>query len=131
LLKESSLVTLVPIRNMDRAVKFYTEGLGGELTMRGEGDMKDSFASVKVGTSELWLIVPEKREKRTLSYSAFVVNDIKATVDDLSGRGVKFSRALRESKETKVDGPIAFNPWGASAFFKDSEGNLLMLWQNP
>ena len=30
---------------------------------------------------------------------------------------------------TKVDGPIAYEEFGASAFFKDSEGNLLMLWQ--
>jgi hypothetical protein len=34
------------------------------------------------------------------------------------------------SKETKVEGPIAYESFGASAFFKDSEGNLLMVWQN-
>ena len=38
--------TLVPVRNMDRAVKFYTESLGGKLLHRMEGDMKDFWASV-------------------------------------------------------------------------------------
>ena len=131
LLSESSLVTLMPIRDMDRALKFYTGALGGKLEMRGEGDMKNSWASVRVAGCDLWLIVPEKPEKRTLSYSAFVVKDIKTTVAEMRRRGVKFTRAERENKQTRVDGPIAHNEWGASAFFKDSEGNLLMLWQNP
>jgi predicted enzyme related to lactoylglutathione lyase len=131
LLSESNLVTLVPIRDMERAVKFYTEALGGKLTRRGEGDMKDSWASIKLGKSELWLIVPETREKRALAYTAFVVKDVKSVVADLKNKGVRFNRAVRETKETKIDGPIAYDEWGAAAFFKDSEGNLLMVWQNP
>ena len=130
-LSDARLATLVPIRNMDRAVKFYTESLGGKLTYRAtEGEMKDSWASVKVGRNEFWLIAPAIHEKRTLAYSTFVVKDIRSVVSDLKSRGVKFSRAERMSKETKVEGPIAFDSFGASAFLKDSEGNLLMIWQN-
>lgn len=129
-LTDSTLVTLVPIRNMERAVKFYTESLGGKVAYRGEGEMKDSFASVTVGKNEFWLITPSAREKRALAYSAFVVEDIKAVVKDLQDRGVKFQKADRMSKETKVEGPIAFESFGASAFLKDSEGNMLMIWQN-
>ena len=131
LLSDSSLVTLMPIRDMDRAIKFYTQALGGKLEMRGEGDMKNNWASVTVAGCNLWLIVPEKPEKRILSYSAFVVKDIKAIVAEMRRRGVKFTRAERTNKKTKVDGPIAHDEWGSAAFFKDSEGNLLMLWQNP
>jgi predicted enzyme related to lactoylglutathione lyase len=116
---------------MDRALKFYTEALGGKLGRRGEGDMKDLWASVKLGKSELWLIVPETREKRSLSYTAFLVKEIKAVVDDLKKKGVKFNRATKDAKDTRIDGPIAYNEWGSAAFFKDSEGNLLMIWQNP
>lgn len=130
-LSDARLATLVPIRNMDRAVKFYTDSLGGKLTYRAtEGEMRDSWASVKVGRNEFWLIAPETHEKRTLAYSTFVVKDIRSVVSDLKSRGVRFSRAERMSKETKVEGPIAFDPFGASAFLKDSEGNLLMIWQN-
>lgn len=131
LLSDASLVTLMPIRDMDRAIKFYTKALGGKLEMRGEGDMKNLWASVNVAGCDVWLIVPEKQEKRTLSYSAFLVKDIKGTVAEMRRRGVKFTRAERANKKTKVEGPISHDEWGSAAFFKDSEGNLLMLWQNP
>jgi predicted enzyme related to lactoylglutathione lyase len=115
---------------MDRAVKFYTESLGGKLLQRDEGAMKDFWASIKVGKSEFWMIAPETREKKTLAYSTFVVDDIRAVVKGLQGKGVKFIKAEKMNKETKVEGPIAFESFGASAFLKDSEGNLLMIWQN-
>jgi predicted enzyme related to lactoylglutathione lyase len=122
--------TLIPVRNMSRAVKFYTDTLGGKLTFRGEGDMKESWASVKLGKEDFWLTKPENWEKRTLSYSVFLVKNIKGVVNELQGKGVKFQKAEKMSKETKVEGPIAYESFGASAFFKDSEGNLLMVWQN-
>lgn len=128
---EASYATIIPIRNMDRAVKFYTQTLGGKLQMRDEGDMKDFWASVKVAGAEFWLLSPEKREKRELSYSVFLVKDIKSTVSDLKAKGVKFQRPEKMTKETKIEGPIARDPTmrAATAFFKDSEGNLLMLWE--
>ena len=45
----------------------------------------------------------------------------------LQEKGVKFQRPDRMSWETKVVGPIAYDPSGAAAFFKDSEGNLMMI----
>jgi predicted enzyme related to lactoylglutathione lyase len=127
---EAGYATLITVKDMDRAIKFYTKSLGGKLTYRGEGQMKDFWASVKLGREEFWLITPQKQEKRTLAYSTFLVKDIKAVVKELREKGVKFTRAEKMSKETKVQGPIAWDPFGASAFFKDSEGNLLMIWQN-
>ncbi len=51
-----------------------------------------------------------------MSYSAFVVEDIEATVSVMRCGGAKFTRAQRENKETKVYGPIAYDEWGAFAF---------------
>jgi catechol 2,3-dioxygenase-like lactoylglutathione lyase family enzyme len=127
---EARFATLIPIRDMDRAIKFYTKALGGKLMYRGEGQMKDYWASMKLGREEFWLITPQTREKRTLAYSTFLVKDIKAVVKELKGRGVRFQRAEKMSKESRLEGPIAYESFGASAFFKDSEGNLLMIWQN-
>jgi predicted enzyme related to lactoylglutathione lyase len=127
---KAGFATMVPVRKMNRAIKFYSEVLDAKLTFRGDGEMKDSWASVKLGSEDLWLITPETWEKRALAYSVFLVKDIKGVVHELQGRGVKFQKAEKMSKETKIDGPIAFESFGASAFFKDSEGNLLMVWQN-
>ncbi|MGA9838864.1 MAG: VOC family protein [Thermoplasmata archaeon] len=127
---DARLATLIPIRDMDRALKFYTKQLGGKLQYRGTGEMKDFWASVKLGSNELWLISPQKREKRTLAYSTFLVKNIRAAVKELQRKGVKFQRADRMGPETKIEGPIAFDSFGSSAFFKDTEGNLMMVWQN-
>jgi catechol 2,3-dioxygenase-like lactoylglutathione lyase family enzyme len=124
------LATLVPIRDMDRAIKFYTKKLGAKLEFRGQGEMKDGWAWIKVAGTDIWLISPEKREKRTLAYSTFLVKDIKGFVSGLQKKGVKFAKATKMSKETRVEGPIAFETFGASAFFNDSEGNLYMVWQD-
>jgi len=128
-LSGAGFATLVPIRNMGRAIRFYTRTLGGKLLMRAEGEMRDSWASVKIGKSDFWLISPERQERRALAYNSFIVKDIRKTVRNLKAKGVKFQRAERSGSETEIEGPISFNPWGAAAFFKDSEGNLQMLWE--
>jgi predicted enzyme related to lactoylglutathione lyase len=124
------LVTLIPIRNMNRAIKFYTKAVGGKLKERGNGRMRNFWASMKLGDAEVWFIAPEKFERRTLAYTLLMVKNIRASVKKLQRNGVKFQRAERMGPDTKVEGPIAFESIGASAFFKDSEGNLMMVWQS-
>jgi len=131
MLTKANFATLVPIRNMNRALKFYTKTLGGSVNMRATGEVKDYWASVNIGKTEFWLVRPEKHEKRDLAYSVFIVKDIKETVGELKKKGTKFLRAEKMSADSKVEGPISYSPYGAGAILKDSEGNLLMLWQNP
>lgn len=127
---KARMVTMVPVRKMSRAIRFYTKHLGGKLNYRGRGEMRDAWASVRVGHEEFWLVVPEARERRKLAYQGFLVGNIEKAVAELQRRGVKFDRAVRSSPATRIQGPIAYEPFGAAAFFKDSEGNLLMLWAN-
>jgi predicted enzyme related to lactoylglutathione lyase len=129
MLSKADFATIVPVRKMDRAIKFYTDALGGKLTMRGEGDMKDVWASVRVAGADFWLITPQKAEKRELAYSTFIVKNIKESVKGLRANGVRFQKAEKMGPDSKVEGPITSDSFGAAAFFKDSEGNLLMLWQ--
>jgi predicted enzyme related to lactoylglutathione lyase len=130
MLSKADFATFIPIRNMDRALKFYTKTLGGSLNMRGRGEMKNSWASLSLGKTEFWLIRPEKHEKRDLAYSAFIVKNIKKTVEGLKKKRVKFLPAERMGADSKIDGPISYTPYGATAILKDPEGNLLMLWEN-
>jgi catechol 2,3-dioxygenase-like lactoylglutathione lyase family enzyme len=117
---------------MDRALKFYTKTLGGRLQSRPDGEMKDMWASVKIGKEEFWLVKPSESQgkKPDLAFSTFVVKNIKAEVTDLKKHGAKFEKAEKMEWTTKVDGPISYDAIGATAFFKDSEGNLLMLYQS-
>ncbi|HLM69834.1 MAG TPA: VOC family protein [Thermoplasmata archaeon] len=125
----AQLVTLIPVRDMNRAVKFYTKALGGKLTYRMKGKMRNFWASLTLGSNPIWLISPSKSEKRTLAYTTFVVKNIKSTVKDLKKRGVSFQRPEKLGADSRVEGSITYESFGASAFFKDTEGNLLMLWQ--
>lgn len=124
-------VTLIPIKKMERAIGFYTKALGARVTGRADGAMKNFWASAKVGGTDVWFIGVETWEKRKLAYHAFVVADIRRFVARLKTRGVKFEKAERMGPDTKIDGAIASDANGAAAFFKDSEGNLLMAWQAP
>jgi predicted enzyme related to lactoylglutathione lyase len=130
MLAKAAFATLVPVKNMNRAIKFYTEVLGGKLNMRAEGHMKDTWASVSIGKNDFWLVQPERFEKRELAYTTFIVKSIKETVNGLKKAGVKFDPAEKMGPKDKIDGNITYGEWGSSAFFKDSEGNLLMLWQD-
>ena len=132
MLSELGFATVVPIRNMNRALKFYTKTLGGSLNMQAPGDSKNSWASVSLGRTEFWLVRPEKYEKRVLAYSTFITKNIKKIVGGLKKKGVKFLRAEKMGPDSKIDGPISYSPiHGATAYFKDSEGNSLMLWEAP
>ena len=125
----SRWATLIPIRNMNRAIRFYTRTLGGRLRDRGDGAMRNFWASLTLGGCEIWLVAPQRREPRRLAYSALLVRNIRTYVRTLQRKRVRFERAERMGPETRIDGPIAFDRFGASAFFKDPEGNLLMIWQ--
>lgn len=128
MLSKAGFATLVPVKDMNRAIKFYTKVLGGKVTMRMTGEMKDYFATMKISKEEFWLVKGAKKSE--VAYSTFLVKDIKSTVDGLKSQGAKFLRAEKESSTTRIDGPINYHTFGAEAFFKDSEGNLLMLWQD-
>ena len=117
---------------MDRAIKFYTKTLGGKLQQRAPGEMSEMWASVKIGKENFWLISPPgpKQKKPDLAFSTFIVKDLKSEIESLKKKGVKFQKAEKMDENTKIDGPIAIDAFGSAAFFKDSEGNLLMLWQS-
>ena len=123
--QSSGHATLIPVKDMDRAVKFYKTCLGAKVVYR----MKDFWASIKLSGCDFWLVAPGKWEKRELAYSVFMVEDIKAAVSDLKEKGVKFNKGEKMGDGSKVEGPITYSKEGNTAFFKDSEGNLLMLFQ--
>ena len=129
--KSAEFVTLIPIRNMSRAVRFYSKQLGGKVTMRGTGDMKNAWASMRIAGHHVWLVAPDKREKRTLAYATLLVSNAKRYVKSLQQRGVKFQRGESMGPDSKVDGPVVSTPYGTSAFFKDPEGNLWMVFEAP
>jgi catechol 2,3-dioxygenase-like lactoylglutathione lyase family enzyme len=130
MVEKLQMVSLIPVKQMPRAIAFYTKHLGARVVMRGDGPMKDWWAAVRLGGVDVWFVRAEGAEKRKLAYQTFVVKDIRKFVAGLKRRKVRFDRPERTNPATRIEGSIAFEPFGAAAFFHDTEGNLLMAWQN-
>jgi len=117
------------VSNQDRAKDFYTNILGFELR---------TDEPIYPGAANRWLAVaPRGAQTEVILYLpdenwehyrqvvgksqavTFNVNDMQSLVKNLKARGVKF-----------VQEPEA-QPWGTYATIQDSEGNSLLLVEQP
>ncbi len=107
----------LPVTDMQRAVSFYSEKLGMQVTQQEEQWSELQADGLKIGLNA--------REEQTPSGSGGAVvaftasGEIEAAVEALSGQGVEFS-----------DG-VSDHPWGRIATFQDPDGNDLQLYAPP
>jgi methylmalonyl-CoA/ethylmalonyl-CoA epimerase len=107
------------VEDLDRAVEFYTEVLGGELMARFE---PPGLAFVRMGQVRLLL---EKAAPAALIYLR--VADVRDSTEELRQAGVAVDT---EPHRIHVDEDGVFGTPGEEewmAFIKDSEGNLVGL----
>ncbi|CAM5219918.1 Glyoxalase/bleomycin resistance protein/dioxygenase superfamily protein OS=Ureibacillus acetophenoni OX=614649 GN=SAMN05877842_105157 PE=4 SV=1 [Ureibacillus acetophenoni] len=103
----------VPVKDLDRAVEFYTEKLGLPLLFQA-----GNLAFFDCNGVRLLLSLPESEEfAKSSSVLYFKVNEVKATYEDFVGKGVHF-----------IDEPHLVAKMGQTetwmAFFKDTEDNI-------
>ena len=106
------------VRDQDRAKQFFTERLGFDLVQdspMGEGENAPRWIEIapKERNVLLVLFTPEGQEERvgTFSNVIFHAEDIQATHQELSAKGVEFPEPPRKEF------------WGWWATFKDPDGN--------
>ena len=105
----------LPVTDMSRAVSFYGETLGLEVTEH-DGDWTEIDANgLKIGLNSSES--PAGDGGAAIAFQP--EGDIEAEVERLKGAGVEFP-----------DG-IADQPWGRIVTFKDPDGNDLQLYQPP
>jgi catechol 2,3-dioxygenase-like lactoylglutathione lyase family enzyme len=118
MLSRSPVHTTIPASDLERAKAFYAQTLGmgviseqpGGVFFRSGDTRFLIFPSAGAGTSRSTVM-------------GWEVDDIEAAVADLKGRGVTFEEY--EQPDLKTEGSIAtFGPV-RSAWFKDTEGNIL------
>jgi catechol 2,3-dioxygenase-like lactoylglutathione lyase family enzyme len=113
----------LPATDLERARRFYADKLG--LTPEQE---EPGGLLYHCGEGSLFLLYPSQGEASgTHTQAGWLTNDIEAEVADLKARGVVFEEydtpALKTLKSIATVGPDKV------AWFKDSEGNLLVLVQ--
>jgi predicted enzyme related to lactoylglutathione lyase len=114
-----STVTLL-VKDVDRAIDFYTKKLGWEKTMDAPmGDERwvtvaPANAQTAFYLAQRW---PDRPEVKAGGATGVIleVDDVYQTQKDFAKKQIEFTEAPRTE------------PWGGFAMFKDSEGNILGL----
>jgi len=123
MLKDARISPYIPFSDLHRARTFYEtmlglqpreEYAGGVIYECGEGTSFFLYKSAGAGTSKA-------------SYAFWQVDDVEATVADLKGRGVVFEEY--DMPGLKTVNSIATGGGARTAWFKDSEGNILAVSQ--
>ena len=109
----------IPVRDQDRALRFYTEKLEFRILTDQEfaGNQRWIELSIPGADTGVVLFTPQGHEDRigTFVNSAWEVDNVERTYNDLLARGVEFAK------------PPEKQPWGIFAIMKDSEGNQIVL----
>lgn len=109
----------IPTRDQQRALRFYTERLGFEVSTDQPFDDKQRWIELRIANSatRVVLFTPEGHEDRigTFFNGSLACDDVEATYRQLKERGVEFN------------GPLQKQPWGTFALFKDLDGNQFVL----
>ncbi len=112
----------VPASDMERAMSWYADRLGLKPAEWGEVG-----AYYGVGSGRFLLYPSQSAGTNQATAMSFEVDDLKAAVAELKTNGVVFEDYDMPGVETK-DNIATFEAEGrlvSSAWFKDSEGNIL------
>ena len=125
MLRDSLVHTTLPVSDLQRAKQFYADKLGLIPADEQPGGL---FYSAGAGTR--FLLFPSTgRASGAHTQMGWRVRDIDAAVRDLTERGVTFETYDFDGFDQETR--IASHGTVRSAWFKDSEGNLLGLVQLP
>ena len=121
MLDEARIGANVPVSNLDQAIAFYQGMLGLKLFERGDEQRYARFEGA--GATKLGVYESGTAGQSRHTLASFVVDDVRAVVDELRGRGVTFEDYDMPGLKT-VDG-IAHIGDTYTAWFKDPDGNIL------
>ena len=109
----------IPVSDQDRALEFYTEKLGFKVSTDQRFDETQRWIELQIGNSVsgVVLFTPPQHADRIGTYTgmSFKCDNLEKTYAEMVERGVEFL------------GPPRRESWGASAQFKDPDGNLFVM----
>jgi catechol 2,3-dioxygenase-like lactoylglutathione lyase family enzyme len=122
MLAAGQLVGFVGVSDLDAARRFYGESLGLELR-----DESPYALVAQVSGTMLRITAVDEPASAPYTVLGWAVPDIEATVDDLTARGVRFTRYEGMDQDPRA---IWTAPGGAKiAWFLDPDGNNLSVTQ--
>ena len=124
MLSDSSVTTMLPVKDMDRARAFYE----GSLGLRPGGFKPDGKFVYRVGGSTLALFPKPEGTKADHTAISFRVDDIAASIESLKRKGVAFEDY--DFPGLKTVNHVCVLGAEKAAWFKDPEGNYLCLHED-
>ncbi len=116
-------VATLPAGDINRASKFYEEVLGFDVAPQGT----DGSVRVRVGKNWIMVYPSEFAGTNQATAAGIGVEDVSAAVAHLRGRGVQFEEYDMGEIKT-VDGVVTLPDGSKGAWFKDTEGNIVGLF---
>jgi catechol 2,3-dioxygenase-like lactoylglutathione lyase family enzyme len=123
MLSKSTIMTMLPVSDVERAADFYTDKLGLHPGMTGA----DGTRTFDAGNGAIGLRPAEAGAQSKQTALSFEVADIAAEIRDLEGRGVTFEDY--DLPELKTVDHVATLGNEKAAWFCDTEGNILCIHQ--
>jgi predicted enzyme related to lactoylglutathione lyase len=124
MLMDSPMYAYIPVANLERARQFYEQKVGLRPAREVAGGISYEFAN---GTACFMYPTPNAGTSRA-SQAFWQVRDIEKEVAELKARGVAFLEY--DMPGLKTTNGIATGGGAKSAWFKDSEGNIMAIIQS-
>ena len=121
MLAESRIGANVPVSDLDQAIAFYEGKLGLTLFERGDEQHYARFSGA--GETKLAVYVSGTAGQAQHTLVSFVVDDVRAAVDELRGNGVVFEEY--DTPGMKTEEGVATMGDTRAAWLKDPDGNIL------
>jgi predicted enzyme related to lactoylglutathione lyase len=122
---EQSSAAMLPANDMERAKKWYADVMGLAPAIEDEGGIQ--YLTGK-GT-QFWVYPSQFAGTNQATAMGFMAKDLSAEMDALKAKGVTFEEYDIPGVKT-VDGIAEFAPGERGAWFKDSEGNIIALFES-
>jgi catechol 2,3-dioxygenase-like lactoylglutathione lyase family enzyme len=124
MLKERDIIAVLPAKDIARARDFYRDVLGLEPS----DAMDEENLLYRCGNGTAFLLYQtDNAGTAKNTQMGWGTDNLEADVEDLRGRGVVFEEY--DFPGLKTENGIATTPVGTAAWFTDSEGNILNLFQ--
>jgi catechol-2,3-dioxygenase len=125
MLKDTAIAAVLPAKDVGRAKEFYRDKLGLEPIENADDNVMYECGN---GTRFL-LYQTDNAGTAKNTQMGWVTDDVERDVQELRGRGVVFEEY--DFPGVKTENGIATSDAGKAAWFLDSEGNILSLFEMP
>ena len=125
MLSNALIVPVLPVTDLDRAKKFYTEKVGLKVSAVEE----PGGIAFDCGMGTRLFVYQRPPVKVEHTQASFEVEDLEAEVKDLKSRGVVFEEYDQPMPGIKTVNSIATMGEAKAAWFKDPDGNIIAIGQ--